>query len=868
MAGQIQARRGLVVEICLVSISDIRPTEETVLSKVELLREEIEAYGFWTRPIVVDDSIHALMDGHHRLQAAKLLKLKVIPAFVLSYDDPFVRLASWRPDLEFSPDDVRRVAAEGSLLPYKSTCHIISRALPQCRIALQVLRDMAAGQFVAAAPRVGRLEILAPFYREVVRKLEVRALGGADIDTESAESKAPHPLLRRQLLNDPAMAALLPAAASRLSLGHTDDVPFVIQGSGLIRLPSSLLSNVSALAVAARWGLEAAFFQSNGPLGDAELAAILRHGASLLKSLTPADRNLLIQDLPVDISAELLSALGHEPSHRLTEWQRSLIEEGILAQHAPAKEAPTAPPSALTDPIEKLLVAGGDTRLHVDARTGLNRYGVPPRPRPEAIHFSSSTASSISEYSFMFCDVLRRDLHSAVLHNGRKVCQLRAQLIDVFIIEIAKFLGVFGDVDGCLLASGTDAELVSVMLALAGGNEPLTNILVAPDETGRNTVSAGRGQFFDIITANGVNVEVGKDIWPERDIEIIQIPIRGRDSTPRAPDEVDADVVASVEGAVSRGRRVLVHVLRGSKTGLSGPSDEAIFKIKNLSSERVDVVIDACQMRTSLQDLGRWLNEGCILQVTGSKYLTGPPFSGALLIPTHLRTRRMATSQLLRNAPGVCRHDDWTIQWRTHLNQGLDTEAASFGPIFRWFAALLEATLYVDVPETLKRYAFRRLQSTVRGRIEISPNLVLDGSDQSQNETDLTTQSIVSFSVLIDGWNRQRTRLDASGCQRLFQLLNTDVSNVLGPLSEPQRSLAMRQIHIGQPVTLMATNAADPITFLRFVIGARFFTIVGQAASGALEAALESEIADALCAIKKLELIAQRWWHVRLAYES
>ena len=407
-----------------------------------------------------------------------------------------------------------------------------------------------------------------------------------------------------------------------------------------------------------------------------------------------------------------------------------------------------------------------------------------------------------------------------------------------------------------------------MLLALAGGEEPLTNILIAPDETGRNTVRAGRGQFFDVITANGINVEVGKDIWPEHDIEIIQIPIRGRNCTPRPLIEVDADVIASVEGALSRGRRVLVHVLRGSKTGLSGPSDDAISKMKNLGAEQVDVVIDACQLRTPLQDLGMWLKKGCMLQVTGSKYLTGPPFSGALLLPTHLRTRRLATSRLLQSAPGVCRHDDWTIQWRTHLRQRSDIGAAGFGSIFRWFAALLEATLYVDVPETLKNYAYGRLQNAVRSRIEISPNLVLDSIDQSHNGYDLTTQSIVSFSVLVDEWNQGRRRLDANGCQRLFQLLNADVSHLLGPLSEPQRFLAMRQIHIGQPVTLKATDAANPITVLRFVIGARFFTIVGQAASGALEAALESEIADALCAIKKLELIAQRWWHIGLAYDG
>jgi hypothetical protein len=46
---------------------------------------------------------------------------------------------------------------------------------------------------------------------------------------------------------------------------------------------------------------------------------------------------------------------------------------------------------------------------------------------------------------------------------------------------------------------------------------------------------------------------------------------------------------------------------------------------------------------------------------------------------------------------------------------------------------------------------------------------------------------------------------------------------------------------------------------LRLVVGARFFNIVGHAGPGAIEASLASEIADALRAIDKAELIAEHW---------
>jgi hypothetical protein len=46
---------------------------------------------------------------------------------------------------------------------------------------------------------------------------------------------------------------------------------------------------------------------------------------------------------------------------------------------------------------------------------------------------------------------------------------------------------------------------------------------------------------------------------------------------------------------------------------------------------------------------------------------------------------------------------------------------------------------------------------------------------------------------------------------------------------------------------------------MRMVIGARFFSIVGYAGTGAITAALESEIADAQRAISKIELLAENW---------
>ena len=48
-------------------------------------------------------------------------------------------------------------------------------------------------------------------------------------------------------------------------------------------------------------------------------------------------------------------------------------------------------------PAETLMARGGDQRLEVNPLTGLNHYGCSHRPRPWAVTFASSTASSLSE---------------------------------------------------------------------------------------------------------------------------------------------------------------------------------------------------------------------------------------------------------------------------------------------------------------------------------------------------------------------------------------------------------------------------------------------------------------------------------------
>ena len=50
--------------------------------------------------------------------------------------------------------------------------------------------------------------------------------------------------------------------------------------------------------------------------------------------------------------------------------------------------------------------------------------------------------------------------------------------------------------------------------------------------------------------------------------------------------------------------------------------------------DRLIVVIDACQLRCHPHAIARYVDKGYLALVTGSKFFTGPPFSGAVVMPS------------------------------------------------------------------------------------------------------------------------------------------------------------------------------------------------------------------------------------------
>ncbi|MEX0970520.1 MAG: ParB N-terminal domain-containing protein [Paracoccaceae bacterium] len=840
----------------LFPVDKICPTEEHAPAHAEHVRNEIEVSGIWSHPLLVDATHFALMDGHHRFHAARALGLVTVPVILLSYDDPAVQIKSWRPEMEFTPQMLWDICASGQLLPMKSTRHIIAAPLPFSRVPLDDLRDIArSGEVVKpAAPHPSRAQILTDDYHAFGARMGVRTVSAAKLALETAATLVPHNHLRHMLQTDPAMEALLPGAPCRIALGQQDHFPFRLKGPDLLLVPPSLLGSPAAISAAVRWGMEAAFALQAGDVGARRLAALVRYGAALIAQLPMTDKAMLLTPQPGGISAELAGGGLEPPSQALLDWMAKLI--GVT----PAALSDTGRALALEAPIEQVLVSNGDSRLELDPASGKNKYGTTPRPRPEAVHFSSSTASSISDYGFLFCDVLRRDLLNHIIDSGHSVHATRAALSDAIINELADLCTLpAGAAGGVIAASGTDCEVLAVQMARAAAPDAkLINILISPEETGRGVKLAGAGKYFDTISATGAPIEMRAEIWPGAQIEMVDIPIRGADGKRLGTEVLDAAFLSAGRAALATGARVLAHVLIGSKTGLSGPSQAAVEALIALAPERVDVVVDACQMRVDFAVLGDCVKRGWMVQLSGSKSLTGPPFSGALLFASTLHSRINGLRALMR--PGIGFAEDWSAAFSRALPPSA-TEPG-FGAAFRWLPALLEAKLLAHVPDALRIHALERFRDEVTARLTRSS--CFEALPESEDSTAtpqngaFARHSIISFQIMARQWDGGQIALDEPQSRKIFELLNADARHLMPEASQPVQSMLAQQFHIGQPVAL--GQAHQKRTVLRLVIGMRFFNIIGHAGPGGVAAALESEISDLVRAIDKLEIFAENWW--------
>ena len=484
--------------------------------------------------------------------------------------------------------------------------------------------------------------------------------------------------------------------------------------------------------------------------------------------------------------------------------------------------------------LEDLLALGGDERIAVSGADGANKYGCAPRPAPDLAAFGSSTASTISEAGFAAAERLRTRL-SGFFDPVARTRAYRME-IDRLRRELASLCGVhrLPGLEILFAPSGTDLHLIASELLET--ETPLTSIGLEPAETGGGVGAALAGRHFSPQTALGDRVRPGDVVGSGGDgREVLAIRCREPDGTLRDEVFIEADLAAAAAYAISEGRRVLLVVTDVSKTGLLAPRPSAAIRMRQRWPDSVEVLVDACQFRLAPATLKAYLEAGCMVAVTGSKFLTGPSFSGALFVPGRLAERlaRRAPSNRLQS---YCTRTDWPAHWAA--SAGLH-DVDNCGMLVRWEAALAELRTFRAVGETQTAAILTAFGQAVQARLAEDPafeSLPIRAPDRRGVSADSGWDTIPTiFPFLLHAGKDRQMLLNRSQTDQVY------------------RRLRDAGVQLGQPVACGERDGV-PISALRICASAR---LVAEAARGGPEGA-NRVIARAMDALDRAAAKAAR----------
>ena len=492
----------------------------------------------------------------------------------------------------------------------------------------------------------------------------------------------------------------------------------------------------------------------------------------------------------------------------------------------------------------QLLTEGGDYRIGLDRLGGVNKYGCGPYPDDTLIALGSSTATTISAAGFAAADALRAKLARA---SNEAANRRYAQEYNRLRQALKTLCGIADrpGVDIVFAASGTDAHLIAAQLIDHAAASPLCAVMVEAAETGSGVAAALAGRHFSKRTALGATVIENAPL-SERTVAVCTTAIRDANGYPRTAAAIDHDITRQVSSAIAAGQRVLLALTDVSKTGLIAPSPACAARLQQTYAGQLTVLVDACQCRIAPATLRAYLDCGYMVAITGSKFMTGPSFSGALFLPGCLSA--VVPPLSLRNYSARA---EWPEQWP----QGDLSDVANSGLLLRWEAALVEMKAFYTLPEGRVQAFMQQCADAISQRLrnddvfQMLPTQPLNRYPLRVDKTWDTVPSIFSFLLYRTGATRpHRVPLSREETLGIYLNLQRDMSaDTITPQEGVSAEFAGARFQLGQPV-LCGSEHDIPVSALRLCISARMVA-AALAPAGIGQSAV---IAQALAALDKI----------------
>lgn len=428
--------------------------------------------------------------------------------------------------------------------------------------------------------------------------------------------------------------------------------------------------------------------------------------------------------------------------------------------------------------FEQTLVSGGDLRISIDRSSGRNQYGTPQGKAEDEIWFSSCTAGAISSRGY----AAALQAFEAITQGGKAFAwfdRIRSRLAALFGIKGSEIV---------LSGSGTELEYLALFVARSILPLPLTNLVMAPGETGRGVLHAASGRHFLSSTSSGRTVERGTLLegleLHEAAMETVEI--RDKIGAPLSAEAIDDEVVRKVEANIANNRCVLVHLLECSKTNLSGLRRSTASSLMARYAGRVAVVVDTCQLRCTAEQIRDDLRAGFMVMITGSKFAAGPPFAGALLVPPRVLDQ-VHLFDLPNGLLSYTSAGDWPDGLRKRMRRQFGFPG-NIGVGLRWEAALAELEKLFALPIPFREAVAARFEDAIESHVRDDPMLEL--VDCRSAGSDLACRTI--FPILTNERSSPRP-LSSEAIYRSLRQPRLDASC---------RRISRSAFHVGQPVAI------------------------------------------------------------------
>jgi hypothetical protein len=476
---------------------------------------------------------------------------------------------------------------------------------------------------------------------------------------------------------------------------------------------------------------------------------------------------------------------------------------------------PTCPNPGIPSTCQ-LLTEGGDDRIALDPSGIANRYGCRPLPDSGLAAFGSATASTISEVGYAAAEQLRNRLFSASQDEAqagiylREICRIRSELMD--LCGLTRFYGL----ETIFSPSGTELHMLAARLISRGGTVKTLATMVQATETGSGVCSALAGKMYVRYSSqNGL----GSYLLPDNAIDVAAVKVRAQDCRPLPAGTVDDEIEAMVSAAVARYDRVLITLTDVSKTGVLAPSPSRVLDLKARWPDIIEILVDAAQFRLAPASLRGYLDADCMVAITGSKFIGGPIFSAALLVPAAALGRLMK-HPLEPAIRATCARAEWPQN-----SNGIEAlpEASNYGLLLRWEAALAELRAFRAVPETDVRSVVRKFYDAIASRLSEDPHFetleqpILDRRPLVSPDCWDQIPTIVPFLLFRKSPGGKRTPLALDETKKIYNLIRRSVAT---QTCEKDDGIASLRCELGQPVLCGEWHGVQ-VSALRLCLSAR-----------------------------------------------